>query len=173
MEGSPLFNPGCLGATFIWWVGQGTDDSVWRDNILAGKYKTASEIPGWGYRYKVRILGVHDQGQTTIPDEELPWAQVMYPVTAGGGQANVFQTSALRQGMMVFGFWLDGQNMQTPVIMGVLGNNPQTALGTTIGKNDDSVTNAQPGSLAKSGYAKGQDPPTGTAQEKVPSSGLE
>ena len=172
MEGSPLFNPGFLGSTFIWWVGQVTDDSVWRDNILAGKYKTASEIPGWGYRYKVRILGVHDQGQTTIPDEELPWAQVMYPVTAGGGQANVFQTSALRQGMMVFGFWLDGQNMQTPVIMGVLGNNPQTALGTTIGKNDDSVTNAQPGSLAKSGYAKGQDPPTGTAQEKVPSSGL-
>ena len=172
MEGSPLFNPGFLGSTFIWWVGQVTADSVWRDNILAGKYKTASEIPGWGYRYKVRILGVHDQGQTTIPDEELPWAQVMYPVTAGGGQANVFQTSALRQGMMVFGFWLDGQNMQTPVIMGVLGNNPQTALGTTIGKNDDSVTNAQPGSLAKSGYAKGQDPPTGTAQEKVPSSGL-
>ena len=29
MEGSSLFNPGFLGASFNWWVGQIVDDSVW------------------------------------------------------------------------------------------------------------------------------------------------
>ena len=54
---------------------------------------------------------------------------------------------------MVFGFFLDGQDQQVPVIMGVLGNNSQTMLGQKIG--DNSVTNAQPGNIAKSGYATG------------------
>jgi hypothetical protein len=75
----------------------------------------------------------------------------MYPVTAGGGQGASGQTPNLRQGNMVFGFFLDGQEQQVPVIMGVLGNNAQTQLSTKIG--DGRVTNTQPGSLATSGNA--------------------
>ena len=77
----------------------------------------------------------------------------MYPVTAGGFQANRGQSSNLQQGNMVFGFFLDGQDQQVPVIMGILGNNSQTVLGQKIG--DNTVTNAQAGSIAKSGYATG------------------
>jgi hypothetical protein len=76
----------------------------------------------------------------------------MYPVTGGGGQAKAGGTANLRQGNMVFGFFLDGQDQQVPVIMGVLGNNAQTSLATQIGS--DTVTNTQPGSLATSGYAE-------------------
>jgi hypothetical protein len=151
MEGGSLFNSGFLGASFNWWVGQIADDSTWRDNILPGKFENANQIPGWGRRYKVRIIGLHDQGETEIPSEQLPWAQVMYPVTAGGGQGASGQTPNLRQGNMVFGFFLDGQEQQVPVIMGVLGNNAQTSLATKIG--DGRVTNTQPGSLATSGNA--------------------
>jgi uncharacterized protein YoxC len=79
----------------------------------------------------------------------------MYPVTGGGGQANAGATANLRQGMMVFGFFLDGQEQQVPVIMGVLGNNVQTQLATKIG--DNRVTNTQPGSLATSGHATPAD----------------
>ena len=82
------------------------DDSTWRDNINSGKYADKNSVPGWGRRYKVRIIGLHDQGQETIPDDQLPWANVMYPITAGGGQANASQTPNLRQGNMVFGFSL-------------------------------------------------------------------
>ena len=57
----------------------------------------------------------------------------MYPITAGGGQTNAAQTPNLRQGNFVFGFFLDGQDQQVPVIMGVLGNNAQTPLATKIG----------------------------------------
>jgi len=169
MEGGALFNPGFLGGSFLWWVGQIADDSTWRDNISPGIHKSKNSIPGWGRRYKVRIIGLHDQGETVIPSDQLPWAQIMYPVTAGGGQTNSGQTSNLRQGMMVFGFFLDGQDQQVPVIMGVLGNNEQTALSTKIG--DNRVTNETPGSLATSGYAKGQNPPGPEATPKVPDKG--
>ncbi|NBP00190.1 MAG: hypothetical protein EBU90_08700 [Proteobacteria bacterium] len=169
MEGGALFNPGFLGGSFLWWVGQIADDSTWRENILPGKFADASTIPGWGRRYKVRIIGLHDQGNDTITDENLPWAQVMYPITAGGGQTNSSQTPNLRQGNFVFGFFLDGQDQQVPVIMGVLGNNAQTALNTSWDKTKK-VTNASPGSLATSGYAKGKKP-KGAATEKVPDEG--
>jgi hypothetical protein len=155
MEGGSLFNSGFLGASFNWWIGQIVSDSTWRDNILPGKFENKNSIPGWGRRYKVRIIGLHDQGETEIPSDQLPWAQVMYPVTAGGGQAGASQTPNLRQGNMVFGFFLDGQEQQVPVIMGVLGNNAQTSLATKIG--DGKVTNTQPGSLATSGFAEPDD----------------
>jgi archaellum component FlaC len=169
MEGGSLFNSGFLGASFNWWIGQIASDSTWRDNMLPGKFESKDQIPGWGRRYKVRIIGLHDQGETEIPSDQLPWAQIMYPVTAGGGQANAGATANLRQGMFVFGFFLDGQEQQVPVIMGVLGNNAQTSLSTTIG--DGKVTNTQPGSLATSGYATPADG-NKDSNIKVPDEGL-
>ena len=160
-----LFNPGFLGSSFLWWVGQIADDSTWRDNIHPGNYEDKYSIPGWGKRYKVRIIGLHDQGETEIPSDQLPWANIMYPVTAGGFQTNSGASSQLRQGNMVFGFFLDGQDQQVPVIMGVLGNNSQTELSQIIG--DNSVTNAQAGSIAKSGYASGAKS-KGNAKEITP-----
>ena len=169
MTEGTLFNPGFLGASFNWWVGQIASDSTWRDNILPGKFESKDQISGWGRRYKVRIVGLHDQGETEIPSDQLPWAQVMYPVTAGGGQANATATANLRQGNFVFGFFLDGQEQQVLVIMGVLGNNAQTELATKIG--DNRVTNTQPGSLATSGHAT---PADGNKDPniKVPDEGL-
>jgi hypothetical protein len=162
--GGSLFNPGFLGGSFLWWVGQIADDSTWRDNILAGKFESKDSISGWGRRYKVRIIGLHDREEETISSDQLPWAQVMYPITGGGGQTNAGQTPNLRQGNFVFGFFLDGQDMQVPVIMGVLGNNAQTALSTTIGNNNSNFA-------ATSGYARGAES-KGPAKEKVPREGL-
>jgi hypothetical protein len=169
MTEGTLFNPGFLGASFSWWIGQIASDSTWRDNMLSGKFESKDQVPGWSRRYKVRIIGLHDQGETEIPSDQLPWAQVMYPVTGGGGQSNAGGTANLRQGMFVFGFFLDGQEQQVPVIMGVLGNNAQTELATKIG--DNRVTNTQPGSLATSGYAT---PADGNKDPfiKVPDEGL-
>ena len=173
MEGGSLFNPGFLGGSFLWWVGQIADDSTWRSNKNPGKFSGAASIPGWGERYKVRIIGLHDQGESEIPSEELPWAQIMYPVTAGGGQARSNQTSNLRQGMMVFGFFMDGQDQQIPVIMGVLGNNLSTPLSKE--SKNDRVTNEKPGPLGTSGHSKPKGD-TSKAEENAedgpPNSGL-
>ena len=173
MEGTgALFNPGFLGGSFLWWIGQIVDDSTWRDNTNPGKYEDKTSIPGWGRRYKVRIIGLHDQGETTIPSDQLPWAQVMYPVTAGGGQTGAMDSTKLRQGNMVFGFFLDGQERQVPVIMGVLGNNSQTVLAQKNSTVADTVTDTQPGILAKSGYSEGSSPKSGTAREVPPDDDL-
>ena len=87
MTEGTLFNSGFLGTSFNWWIGQIADDSYWRDNIVSGKFDDKNNVPGWGRRYKVRIIGLHDQEETSIASDQLPWAQVMYPITAGGGQA--------------------------------------------------------------------------------------
>ena len=162
MTEGTLFNSGFLGASFNWWIGQIADDSYWRDNIVSGKFDDKNNVPGWGRRYKVRIIGLHDQEETSIASDQLPWAQVMYPITAGGGQAKSGATSALRQGNFVFGFFLDGADQQVPVIMGVLGNNTQTALSTKIGTSKTNFA-------ATSGYSKGKDPDPNI---KVPADGL-
>ena len=151
---SQLVNQGFVGRDFLWWIGQVTDDSYWRDNILSGKYESAESIPGWGYRYKVRIFGLHDLGEEVITSQDLPWANVMYPITAGAYLQNSGQTPMVRQGNIVFGFFLDGTARQQPIIMGCLGNNSQTELRTTIG--DNAVTNTTSGkSVCVSGYSQG------------------
>ena len=164
MADKGLAESGILGTSFNWWIGQIADDSTWRDNIICAPYEDKNENKGWARRYKVRILGIHDQGETKIPSEKLPWAQVMYPVTAGGFLASSGQTPNLRQGNMVFGFFMDGEQMQVPIIMGVLGNNAKNLMAATTG--DNRVTNEQPGSLAVSGYAQGQKPKSAANGQK-------
>ena len=163
-DGGALFDSGLLGSSFHWWIGQIADDSVWRENIISAPHASSGENIGWGRRYKVRILGLHDQGEEVIPSKDLPWANVMMPVTSGGSLSNSGQTPALRQGNMVFGFFMDGSAMTVPVIMGVMSNNAQNEPALTIG--DNRVTNKQPGSLAVSGYADGQVPKDAKTGEK-------
>jgi len=164
-EGGGLFNQGFVGQGFNWWIGQVADDSFWRDNINPGKFKDKKSVPGWGYRYKVRIFGLHDAGEGGIESKDLPWANIMYPTTAGAYLQNSGQTPMIRQGNIVFGFFLDGPEQQQPVIMGVMGNNSQTELATEIGT--DRVSNTQPGKLATSGYAKGNKEYTGKTAPTV------
>ena len=128
---SGLYNPGFVGSQFHWWLGQVADSKSWRENQPKGHFKDRKDIPGWGYRYKVRIMGIHDAGEAIIESDQLPWAQVMYPITAGGGQGGSFQTPGIKQGCFVFGFFLDGTDEQVPIIMGVLGNNAKTIIGET------------------------------------------
>ena len=163
-EGAALFDPGFLGTQFIWWLGQVADDSEWRENILPGKFEDPYSIPGWGRRYKVRIMGIHDKEEESIPSDQLPWASVMYPITAGGGQAGASQTPMIRQGNFVFGFFMDGQDQQVPVIMGIMGHNAQTPMSAKIGNTESNFA-------PTSGYAEGKVP-AGTARPIAPDDGL-
>ena len=111
-------------------------------------------------------MGLDDPEQETIPDDQLRWANIKYPVTAGSGGANSFQNSALRQGMFVSGYFADGPTQQVPIIDGVLGQNAQTvmqmATGMTGGKSFKSF----------SGFAETKVPYKGFSKPKVPHEGL-
>ena len=112
---------------FIWWIGQIADENTWKANIpgfpAPTNESTEEEVIGFGERYKVRIMGYHTAAPSQLTDEELPWATVLYPVTAGGGGRGSSQNANLTQGTFVFGFFLDGDNAQQPVIMGCMGYN--------------------------------------------------
>ncbi len=162
MEGSSLFNPGFLGGNFSWWIGQIPDNATWRENIIPYVHPDVTENKGWGYRYKVRILGLHEWGEdSSIKSEQLPWAQVMYPVTSGGYLGNSASTPGIKQGNIVFGFFMDQQEQQIPVIMGVLGNNAQTVKNYKI---NNGVSDNSSGSIINSAYQTSKD---GNFQQKV------
>lgn len=110
------------------WIGQIVEDSTWNDNENREKWTNQSEVKGWGARYKVRILSQHSQSKNTVSDENLPMVDVMYPVTGGSGHGASFQSSNLRKGSFVIGFYRDGINRSEPIIIGTLGNNDQTVL---------------------------------------------
>ena len=150
---SSLFNSSFLGSGFNWWIGQVCDDSTWRENLNPETFEKTEDIPGWGYRYKVRLMGHHDKDESDLEAKDLPWAQVMYPVTAGGGQGGSYQTPGIKQGNFVFGFFLDGKDQQTPIIMGILGNNAKTKLGRKTGTEGSGGENFTPQSF----YSKNQD----------------
>lgn len=98
---------------FRWWLGQVAPIEAWKEQ---------ADHNGWGFRYKVRILGYHPLDVSELPDNDLPWAQVMFSTTAGSGAGKYAVTPKIRPGDMVIGFFLDGDNAQIPVIMGALGH---------------------------------------------------
>lgn len=92
-------------------------------------------------RIKVRIYGIHPDNTLEVPDDDLPWAQIMVPSTQGGkgvlGNILGIQVDAL-----VFGFFIDGENSQMPMVIGSLpkeGDGNPLATGTqTKSYNPDS-----------------------------------
>ena len=157
---SGLFNPEVYGDSSRW-QGQIADDSGWRDNISPGKIESPESTKGWGRRYKVRIMGIHDKEEESISSDQLPWAQVEMPITAGGGQAGASATPNIRQGMFVYGYFQDGAEQQVPIITGVLGHNATTELKQKIGETDSNFAPI-------SGYAEGKVPKTYRTKEVVP-----
>ena len=109
---------------FRWWIGQVPPESAHGNQINKG---------GWGNRFKVRIMGYHPYDITELPDEDLPWAQVLISTTAGSGAGNNATTVKIAPGDVVFGFFLDGDNAQIPVIMGVFGRTKQVLTSKNAG----------------------------------------
>jgi hypothetical protein len=81
---------------FTWWVGEIENRN---DPLMLG-------------RCQVRIFGWYDAGQ--IPTENLPWAHPMYPLN------NSKTFSSPNVGEWVVGFFMDSQNGQYPIMMGLL-----------------------------------------------------
>jgi len=112
---------------FIWWIGQVVDQTQWAGNFPEAPTRTTDDHKGFDFRYKVRIMGYHTAAPGDLSDDDLPWASVMLPVTAGVSGGSV-STPNLRQGNFVYGFFMDGEDAQMPIIMGVLGYNQYTAV---------------------------------------------
>ena len=59
---------------------------------------------GWGWRYKVRIMGDNSDNDT-VDDGELSYAICLLPTTAGSGGAYKLRSVRISQGDMVYGVY--------------------------------------------------------------------
>lgn len=119
---SSLFPINQIGSDgFNWWIGQ----------VESNK----NEDPKKSGRYRIRIVGQHLKDCDATPTNELPWANVMMPVTApftDGGVTGA--TVDLRQGNWVIGFYMDADK-QKPIIMGSIGHTAGATLVKTVEKD--------------------------------------
>jgi uncharacterized protein (TIGR02594 family) len=72
-------------------------------------------------RVRVRILGKHTDDKTLIPTEALPWAMVVQPITSAAVGGVGVSPTGIMIGTMVTGYFLDGKDMQMPIVLGVIG----------------------------------------------------
>jgi hypothetical protein len=93
---------------FYWWVGEVEDN---QDPMELG-------------RVKVRVLGYYTnvRGGTTadLPTEALPWATVLQHTSQPGNDGQGESSGQLQPGAIVMGFFMDGENAQMPIVMGVM-----------------------------------------------------
>jgi hypothetical protein len=87
--------------------------------------------PHQGGRVQVRIFGRHDD-VANIPDADLPWAQVLQPVTSAARGRIGTAPVGMIVGSRVYGNWFDADH-QYPLITGTLGRAGAPIPGQTDG----------------------------------------
>ena len=162
---------------FTWWFGRVANKSVWKDANAV----MSQAADSYGQRVKVRIVGYHPfNGE--LAEEDLPWATVMMDAITGSGQGGMGDTMTLVGGETCIGFFMDGEEAQQPVIMGLinrhngiensiseteLANNKSSGFRNTTGGNEDKTTKRKPlisPSPANSAVIK---PPQSPAQKGI------
>ena len=83
---------------------------------------------GWGWRYKVRIMG-DNTNTDQITDEQLSYAYVLLPTTAGSGGAFKMRSVRISQGDFVYGVRGGGAGAPT-MILGVFPRTSQQSSGS-------------------------------------------
>ena len=104
---------------FVWWLGVVAlpESSKSSTSDLSAK---KDKQPLYYNRVKVRIFGYHTKDGGQLPDADLPWAHILVPPGSANGQLSQGQAHQYRGGETVFGFFLDGDDAQQPVIIGAL-----------------------------------------------------
>jgi len=99
---------------FSWWIGRVAHSDYWKNQNLA-----MANLGSSSHRVKVRIIGYHPWDDT-LPEKDLPWAHVAMDAVTGSGQGALGDTLNLVGGETAIGFFMDGEEAQQPVIIGLL-----------------------------------------------------
>ena len=90
--------------------------------------------PQYTGRVRVRCLGFHTKDKKLLPTADLPWAQVLLPITSSG-ISGIGQTPlGLVEGSWVVGYFRDGEDAQEPIVLGSLPGKP--SVGASPNPND-------------------------------------
>ena len=91
-------------------------------------------------RVQVKIFGIHEGSKEDIPDADLPYAQVVMPISAAG-IAGLGNNLGIQVSARVFGIFLDGKNSQDPLVLGSLPKIEE--------ESDGEITNVTTSKLAR------------------------
>lgn len=94
------------------------DDIRW----FMGEIKSIQDPDKLG-RVRVRIFGIHSEYNADVRLTDLPWANVVLPVTQGGTSKTTAATG-IQIGARVFGIFVDGAQSQVPLVLGSVPHNP-------------------------------------------------
>ena len=75
-------------------------------------------------RLRVRCVGIHTDNKDDLPTSDLPWSQLIHPITSSGISGLGSSPGFVVEGTWVFGYFRDGVNMQEPMIIGTLPGKP-------------------------------------------------
>ena len=87
-------------------------------------------------RLRVRCVGIHTDNKDDLPTSDLPWSQLIHPITSSGISGLGSSPGFVVEGTWVFGYFRDGYNMQEPMIMGTLPGKPSELANTSKGFYD-------------------------------------
>ena len=88
----------------------GQDGFIWFVGVVEDRMD-----PKYAGRVRVRCVGYHTQNKTDLSTEDLPWAQVLLPITSSG-ISGIGQTPlGLVEGSHCVGFFRDAPYNQEPV----------------------------------------------------------
>ena len=120
---------------FSWWIGRVAHPSYWKmQNLASAAAGSAS------HRVKVRIIGYHPWDDT-LPESDLPWANVLMDPVTGSGQGSMGDTLNLVGGETAIGFFSDGEEAQQPVIIGLLHRSAEATNSITEAEIESSGSN--------------------------------
>ena len=104
----------------------GLDGFVWWFGVIENR-----KDPLQTGRCQVRIFGWHTEDKNLIPTEDLPWAHPVMPLNT-----NTATGLAAKEGDMVFGFFLDSDDAQFPVMIGIVPGIPDIKPNISKGFSD-------------------------------------
>ena len=110
----------------------------WVGTVVAYDSQKEQIEGGWGWRYKVRIMG-DNTNTDQITDQQLSYAYVLLPTTAGSGGAFKMRSVRISQGDFVYGVRGGGAGAPT-MILGVFPRTSQQSSGSGNFSNTSGFT---------------------------------
>ena len=96
----------------------------WTGKVVSFDSQKDQLESGWGWRYKVRIMGDNSDNDT-VEEDDLSYAFCLLPTTAGSGGAYKLRSVRISQGDMVYGVY-GGDSPR--LILGVFPRTSKTSL---------------------------------------------
>ncbi len=87
-------------------------------------------------RLKVRCFGIHTEDKSAIPTKDLPWAMPVMPFNSASLSGIGVSGTGPVEGTWVFGLFIDGSELQQPIVLGTMVGIPKDKIPKTVGFSD-------------------------------------